>query len=530
MSDNLINLDNLKPFPKFCITLGILPTSFRVTYTYEEQVLECMRYIRDEIIPTLNNTVLATEELQQKYIELVEYVNNYFENLDVQEEINNKLDEMAESGDLADIIAEYLQVVGLICFNTKSNMVAAENLADGSFVKTYGTTTYNDGYGEFYKIRTLLNTDVIDDDNIVALTNYPTLIAEKMPNAYINSINNEINNLKRLTNKKYIFIGDSYNTTDTPAGGVPIVPWSNYLSSYLGLTSTDYYNSGVSGAGWVNGTSFLTQLQTLASSMTEAIKNSITDIVVLGGINDAIDADIFSAIGAFATYCETNFPNAMITIGMISWAKGETNRNNLRNKLQIYNNRSNRKNLRVIENAFTFFHNYLHHQPDGHPNDAGSQTIAYFIANVLKGGQTSVKWINTSAIASANNELGITAEAIGNFTEMFNGDMASITLDFNNTITINKTNMSFSGTKYKLGEINPQTIWIPTTNSPMSVLGITSCWVYDSSNHYHNCNVRLILEGNSLYGIFENAGENDFNGTIMHIARKGFTNIPAEFC
>ena len=39
--------------------------------------------------------------------------------------------------------------------------------------------------------------------------------------------------------------------------------------------------------------------------MTDAVKNSITDIVVLGGINDAIDADIFSAIGTFATYCET---------------------------------------------------------------------------------------------------------------------------------------------------------------------------------------------------------------------------------
>ena len=37
MSDNLINLDNLRPFPKFLYTVGLLPTSFKVSYTYEEQ-------------------------------------------------------------------------------------------------------------------------------------------------------------------------------------------------------------------------------------------------------------------------------------------------------------------------------------------------------------------------------------------------------------------------------------------------------------------------------------------------------------
>ena len=120
---------------------------------------------------------------------------------------------------------------------------------------------------------------------------------------------------------KYIFIGDSYNTTDTPPGGSPIVPWSHYLVDCLGLTSSDYYNSGVSGAGWVNGTTFLSQLQTLAGDMTNDEKNSITDIVVLGGINDPVseNSNIFTAMSTFSTYVATNFPNAMITTGIISW-------------------------------------------------------------------------------------------------------------------------------------------------------------------------------------------------------------------
>ena len=37
------------------------------------------------------------------------YVENFFANLDVQEEINNKLDDMAETGELAEILAEFLE-------------------------------------------------------------------------------------------------------------------------------------------------------------------------------------------------------------------------------------------------------------------------------------------------------------------------------------------------------------------------------------------------------------------------------------
>ena len=47
-------------------------------------------------------------ELVNTYDTLVDFVNNYFENLDVQEEINNKLDQMADSGQLGDLIGAYI--------------------------------------------------------------------------------------------------------------------------------------------------------------------------------------------------------------------------------------------------------------------------------------------------------------------------------------------------------------------------------------------------------------------------------------
>lgn len=58
----------------------------------------------NKIIEKVNQAGEQTENLTNGFIELQNYVNNYFENLDIQDEINNKLDEMAEGGELAEII------------------------------------------------------------------------------------------------------------------------------------------------------------------------------------------------------------------------------------------------------------------------------------------------------------------------------------------------------------------------------------------------------------------------------------------
>ncbi len=170
----------ISPFKHLCVTIGNLPSSYVDSLSY----YECLMYL----ISHLDEITEATTELQEKYIELKNYVDTYFDNLDVQEEINNKLDEMAESGQLADIIALYLNANCILAYNTVADLGAAENLNDGSFARTYGKLTYNDGYGAYYKIRPVTTSDVIDGDNIVAITAEPTLIAEKIPNSYIGDL------------------------------------------------------------------------------------------------------------------------------------------------------------------------------------------------------------------------------------------------------------------------------------------------------------------------------------------------------
>lgn len=188
----MIPINRLNPFRRFCMTIGELPTSYVESMSYAELLTWLCNYLQNTVIPAINTNAEAVTELQNLYQELKTYVDNYFENLDVQTEINNKLDDMAESGELTDIIAQYLELAGILAFNTKNDLKGADNLSNGSFTKTFGDTTYNDGKGHFYKIRTVTTGDVIDDDNIIALTNYPTLIAEKINDFEIDEIYKDI--------------------------------------------------------------------------------------------------------------------------------------------------------------------------------------------------------------------------------------------------------------------------------------------------------------------------------------------------
>lgn len=100
----MITPKNLRPFGKFCVTLGMLPASYKESLTYEEQLLWFCNYLETKVIPAINNNAEALEEVQALYEEIRQFIVDYFAHLDVQEEIDNKLDEMVESGTLADII------------------------------------------------------------------------------------------------------------------------------------------------------------------------------------------------------------------------------------------------------------------------------------------------------------------------------------------------------------------------------------------------------------------------------------------
>ena len=115
----------------------------------------------NKIINSVNSSGEQVEALTKAFNNLQDYVNNYFDNLDVQEEINNKLNEMAESGELEEIISQYLNTNAILFFKTVDDMKKATNLRNGSVCKTLGFYSENDGGSGTYKItnNSLLNID-----------------------------------------------------------------------------------------------------------------------------------------------------------------------------------------------------------------------------------------------------------------------------------------------------------------------------------------------------------------------------------
>lgn len=176
----LMNLQTLTNFP-------YIEKDFDAVTDYE---LLCLVVDHlNEVIKNSNEQNTVIQNLYNAFVTIKDYVDNYFENLDIQEEIDNKLDKMAASGELSDIIAQYLEVASVLGFDTKASLKSADNLVNGSITRTLGESSYNDGKGSYYKIRTITSGDVIDDNNILALANFPTLIAEKIPNLLIGTDN-----------------------------------------------------------------------------------------------------------------------------------------------------------------------------------------------------------------------------------------------------------------------------------------------------------------------------------------------------
>ena len=62
----------------------------------------------NQLVASVNNQNATIDDYISKFNELHDYVYDYFENLDVQQEINNKLDQMMKSGELSDLISSYV--------------------------------------------------------------------------------------------------------------------------------------------------------------------------------------------------------------------------------------------------------------------------------------------------------------------------------------------------------------------------------------------------------------------------------------
>lgn len=116
-----------------------------------------------EVIEQVNsnetNIQNFTDDMLSKYKALLsewnrtkEWIEHYFDNLEVQEEVNNTLDEMLASGQFEDIIFNFFQINAI--FNTVAEMKRSTTLQPGQKVSTLGYYSVNDGGGAQYILKT----------------------------------------------------------------------------------------------------------------------------------------------------------------------------------------------------------------------------------------------------------------------------------------------------------------------------------------------------------------------------------------
>lgn len=167
MSENIPTGATPIGLPPFSAWLASnIPAVYDNTMSYYEELTSLIKYLETVVLPAVNENSESVTELSRLYAELKEFVDTYFENLDVQEEINNKLDQMVEDGTLQEIITTYIQSNVAWVFDTVADMKVATNLVNGSYARTLGYHSVDDGGAATYYID---ETGTADEGAIIAI-------------------------------------------------------------------------------------------------------------------------------------------------------------------------------------------------------------------------------------------------------------------------------------------------------------------------------------------------------------------------
>lgn len=224
----------------------VLPLVYDDSLSYYELLCKVVAYLND-VIENVDGLKIDIDKLLVAYGELEDYVNNYFDNLDVQQEINNKLDVMATDGTLSQIINEqifndlnsrithveeeiprieaeipkitenlysYVNEKTALKFNTL-NEAKEYNFKGGEIFITKGYSSINDGGNGIYIVE---NNGTADGGKVVETSNGKfALLLSEINNFVYGIFDGEVSTekLKKLfNNKEFTLYAGHYKTTD----------------------------------------------------------------------------------------------------------------------------------------------------------------------------------------------------------------------------------------------------------------------------------------------------------------------------
>lgn len=215
-------MNDLKPFRYWC--QKVLPLVYDDSLSYYELLCKVVDYL-NKTMENVNKLSENFDELQHAFNTLKKYVENYFNNLDVQEEINKKLDEMSKDGTLLSLFSSYMVY-------TVNNVEELKNtnLLNNSSVKTLGYYTINDGGAAEYYITNVK----------------PTVYYEKLTNGNYAILNKNANNVRQF-GAYGDGVHDDTNSIQTCARERDNILIDN--GTYL-ISDTIYLKNGQTITGW----------------------------------------------------------------------------------------------------------------------------------------------------------------------------------------------------------------------------------------------------------------------------------------
>lgn len=217
-----------------------------------------------------------------------------------------------------------------------------------------------------------------------------TQLNEWYNNGYLATLINDT-----VTNKKMIFVGDSY-ILGYSATGTIYNSYANILKNALNL---DVEILGTSGAGFCSigqgageGKNFLATLQTYQGE-----KTAVTDIYVFGGYNDRTftTTEIWTAMENFKNYVKANYPNAKMHLAYIGWSLFPSEYELIARSVKAYC-RGGIYEFEYMTNSEYILHNPAYFSPDKfHPNQEGHDTLASYLGSAILGGEIDVNEVRS---------------------------------------------------------------------------------------------------------------------------------------
>lgn len=241
--------------------------------------------------------------------------------------------------------------------------------------------------------------------------------------------------MSRIEHKNIICIGDSYLAYTYEE--MESSSWGAFLRIFLG-DNADVTLNGLGGAGFVGNAA--ETFQQLLEDVNVEDNNAITDIIVIGGLNDGAavatgrttNEAVNTAISSFISRSYELYPNAKVSIGFAGWmTRGFDGRDTylpyIQNMIEVYkkcifNSRhGNVAYINNIEYVMPIQPTSAYKSDKIHPTASTSSIIGMHLANyILTGASYSpIKFYNkaivtpsgiVSSIVSGGNNVDIVAE------------------------------------------------------------------------------------------------------------------------